>query len=159
MESLDEKKSGASARLASYEKRVQAVLIDAGILLAANLPIALATGFFHRSGRHGFHWPTKPELLFFLIAVVIFLAINGKLLARHGQTVGKRIIGTRIVGLDGNLVPFARLFLLRYLLPGLIVRLTCLGGLFAAADALYALNGDRRCIHDHFAGTKVVETE
>ncbi len=49
-----------------------------------------------------------------------------------------------------------RLVFLRYGGPGLIGQIPFLGSLFSLLDALFIFSEERRCIHDHFADTKVV---
>lgn len=72
-------------------------------------------------------------------------------LARTGQTVGKKIVGIRIVNNDDGGHPGGvRLIVMRAMVKGAIGIL--LGPLFA-----FIFREDRRCIHDLIAGTKVVE--
>lgn len=93
-----------------------------------------------------------------LLAVASYLILNGALLARRGQTVGKALFGIRIVTGDGNRVPplwklvgiRALFFPLLYLLP--IWPLT----LLPVADQGTILGRGRRCLHDFAAGTRVV---
>jgi uncharacterized RDD family membrane protein YckC len=82
------------------------------------------------------------------------------LLTVRGQTVGKRVLGIRIVGNDSDEdAGFVRVVLLRSFVPGMIGSITYMGlGLcFAIVDIGFIFRPDRRCVHDHLAGTKVVE--
>jgi len=93
-------------------------------------------------------------------AVVItlwYLLLNGYLLATRGQSIGKIAAGTRIVDVDTNeIIPFGRLILRRWLLIQAIGLVPYVGGLFNLADTLMIFRESRRCIHDEFAGTKVI---
>jgi uncharacterized RDD family membrane protein YckC len=89
--------------------------------------------------------------------LVIFLLINGALLARSGQTVGKRLLKLRIVRRDGSPADFARLFGLRYALGWLIGMVPVAGAVYFLVDSLLIFGQARRCLHDRIAGTIVVK--
>ena len=78
------------------------------------------------------------------------------LISRTGQTLGKKWTGIRIERLDGNPVTFGTGVFLRNWVPKLIGSVPYLGALFQLVDCLYIFRDDRRCIHDHIAGTRVV---
>jgi uncharacterized RDD family membrane protein YckC len=97
-----------------------------------------------------------------------FAAMQGFLLATRGQTVGKWLVGTRIVRADNDEVPtLARTLGLRYGTLALGLPSTLLGFVWAGAipyplivfgliDIALICRRDRRCLHDLIAGTKVV---
>ncbi|HEY2572923.1 MAG TPA: RDD family protein, partial [Verrucomicrobiaceae bacterium] len=92
----------------------------------------------------------------FLLTELVFLILNGFLLFRKGQTIGKLAMGTKIVGLEGNIPDFGRIYMLRYFLIRLVRQIPILGGLFGLVDALVIFGKDRRCLHDYIAGTRVI---
>jgi uncharacterized RDD family membrane protein YckC len=47
--------------------------------------------------------------------------------------------------------------LLRAILGGIIGAIPYLGGIYGLVDALFIFRDDRRCVHDHIAGTRVVK--
>jgi uncharacterized RDD family membrane protein YckC len=65
-----------------------------------------------------------------------------------GQTLGKAVVGIRVVGTDGALLTFGPAFL-RYLASGLSVVTLGFGYLMAA------LRRDKRALHDLIAGSRV----
>jgi uncharacterized RDD family membrane protein YckC len=89
-----------------------------------------------------------------------FLGAQYLLITRRGASVGKRLLGLRIVRVDGGAVDFVSGVALRNLLPAGVTAVTCvgygLGGLFWLADKVLIFSPDRRCLHDHLAGTRVV---
>jgi uncharacterized RDD family membrane protein YckC len=91
-----------------------------------------------------------------LIGFLIFLAMNGYLLMKRGQTIGKVAVGTRIVDLAGRTPEFGKLITLRYLVPALVSQIPCAGALFGLANALCIFGSERRCLHDYIAGTRVI---
>jgi len=78
------------------------------------------------------------------------------LISRTGQSLGKKWTGIRIELVDGNRIGFASGVVLRNWVPKLMGVLPYLGFLFQLADILFIFRQDRRCIHDHIAGTRVV---
>ncbi len=93
-----------------------------------------------------------------VLGAVAYLVINGYLLAKRGQTVGKLVVGTRIVDSKTNqILPLGPLFLKRYLYIQLIALIPFVGGLIGLLDALLIFRENRRCLHDDFAGTKVIK--
>lgn len=84
-----------------------------------------------------------------------FLALNGYLLTKRGQTIGKLLVKTRMVGDDDQLVPLGRVFLMRYLWLW-IISMVPFGGLFALINAAAIFGDDRKCVHDKVASTKVI---
>ena len=110
-------------------------------------------------------------LIFLVVLVVFFLALSDTLLViamlvllaypivqvvllmQYGQTIGKRLVGIRIVmastGENGGFVPNV---LLRAWLNFIISIIP----LYGLVDVLFIFREDRRCIHDLIAGTRVV---
>ncbi len=78
------------------------------------------------------------------------------LLARYGQTIGKRALRIRIVRNDGTQAGLTRLVLLRIGVMGLIGLVPIVGTLVQLADPLVIFGQQRRCLHDFIADTKVV---
>ena len=83
-------------------------------------------------------------------------ALNGYLLARRGQTVGKKLLGIKIVMADGSVAPFWRTAGLR-LVPFVLGGVGPVGAALLAFDGLLILGHQRRCLHDFLAGTIVVK--
>lgn len=142
--------------LASLWQRLGGVLLDSVIFLVIELPVIFVFGVFDQlsSGRGMLFGQTVG---FFVFHFVVFAALNGWLLAKHGQTIGKKVAGTRIVDLTGNLRPFSIVFFVRYALFGAIANIPIMGGIFCLVDSLFIFRNDKRCIHDLIAGTRVVK--
>ncbi len=84
-----------------------------------------------------------------------WLAVNAHVLLQDGQTLGKRLLGIRIVTLAGERPSLGVLFVRRYLAWLAIGYLPYVGVTLTLADiALIFI--DNRCLHDYFAGTRVV---
>jgi len=109
------------------------------------------------------------QMLQSALGMVAFLLVHGYLLFTQGQTVGKWLLGTRIVDArTGQLLPFTRVYIIRYLWltplvllipflpPGLIVLLSSIVGFINLGDSLLIFGRERRCLHDYLAGSVVV---
>ena len=80
------------------------------------------------------------------------------LVSTRGQTLGKRFLGIRIVrASDGSNPGFARAWLLRALVPGIIGMLPMIGSVFTFVNYGFIFRADRRCLHDLLADTRVVK--
>ena len=94
----------------------------------------------------------------FIVQVGVHLALNGYLLGSRGQTIGKMLVGIRIVDASsGALVPLPKLYGVREFLPRAIFALPTVGPLMMLADALFIFGDARRCVHDYLCGTVVEE--
>ena len=99
-------------------------------------------------------------------AIAAYVLLNGYLLVRRGQTVGKWLLGVRIVGTEGMSAPLIRLFIVRpwfyvllFTLPAVSFMMP-VGLIFVVIvviDNGMALIGERRCVHDMICGTRVVQ--
>jgi uncharacterized RDD family membrane protein YckC len=76
----------------------------------------------------------------------------------HGQTVGKRLLGIRIVRVQDDANPgFVHAVLLRSVVPIIIRAIPMFGLGFWLVDVGCIFRTDKRCLHDLIAGTKVVQ--
>ena len=92
----------------------------------------------------------------FAVLALLALAIVQCMLATRGSSVGKRILGLYVVTEPGrnSRLGFGRGVILRILIPNIVSSAT--GGLFFLIDQAFIFRDDRRCIHDHIAGTVVL---
>ncbi|NOR57014.1 MAG: hypothetical protein GQ474_00645, partial [Sulfurimonas sp.] len=98
--------------LASRLNRFFAACIDMIIMVLLISPIIYFTGAYEGSGKN-VESSFIFNLLMMLSYVFIYLIINGKLLIKNGQTIGKKILNIKIVDLNNN-VPTKIIFLKRY---------------------------------------------
>ena len=143
--------------LAGAGTRLLAVIIESLVLLPVTIPIAYFMG-----NLDGITTGQQPPLIntvaMTTISFGIFIGVNWVFL-QNGQTIGKKAMGIRIVDLNGSVLPVRRLLVTRYLPWWAASVVPFVGGLFASIDALFIFRKDRRCIHDHIAGTKVVKVQ
>jgi uncharacterized RDD family membrane protein YckC len=92
-----------------------------------------------------------------LLGLLLFAIVNGYLLMTRGQTVGKMLLGMRIVRPDGSAASPGRIIGLRYAVGWLLSAVPVVGMVYALVDGLLIFRADRRCVHDLIADTIVVK--
>ncbi len=91
-----------------------------------------------------------------LLGALVYLGITIYLVVKYRQTIGKRMVGIKVVRKDGSRVSLSRLFWLRNLVPGLLTVIPYAGMVFAILDLLVIFRASRQCLHDQIADTIVV---
>ncbi len=142
--------------LASRWDRLWGALIDGFIAVAVTFPVMFMTGYWENARAQNV---TISEIVALgIFGVVAFVAIHGYLLAKYGQTVGKRLVGTKIVSsCTDEILPLGKIFFIRYLPVSIASQIPVIGGFLAIIDDLFIFRKDKRCFHDLLAGTKVIK--
>ena len=141
--------------LASRGARLGGAFVDFLIAMAVIWPTMYFIGYFEKAmeGTVGL----ADEIAMNAMGFVTFLVVNGYLLATRGQTVGKLAAGTRIVSItDNKILPFHKIILLRYLPLWVVAYVPLIGPIIGLINPLFIFREDRRCLHDHIAGTRVI---
>ena len=150
------------ARKASRGKRLGAALLDILIAMIAFLPPFLWGIFSQYSHRHipAHTGVQSPGLgLVTILMTVLFcviVVIDCVMLHKYGQTMGKRIVGIKIMRTDGERISLRRVIGLRTLPISILSRIPFVGWLIALADSLMIFGAERRCLHDVFADSIVI---
>ncbi|PAW65133.1 MAG: hypothetical protein B9S34_11435 [Opitutia bacterium Tous-C1TDCM] len=80
------------------------------------------------------------------------------MISTRGQSIGKRLLGIRIVKFADHSNPgFLHGWFLRNFVRGVIQMVPYIGFFFALVDLAFIFGEQRRCLHDLIAGTKVVK--
>jgi uncharacterized RDD family membrane protein YckC len=148
---------GDTPPLASHWQRLAAVIVDGIVLMIVMVPLMIVFfGGFMAYGERIQSGGFLAELMGSLFGMVIYIAINGYWLARDGQSVGKKVIGTRIVRSDGSKADLQRILLRRYIPFSLLYVIPIVGYLLSLINALMIFRSSRKCFHDDIADTIVV---
>jgi uncharacterized RDD family membrane protein YckC len=150
--------------LASRGSRLAAVMLD-GILgficFAPAYVMNFATLIQQARGNPIAFWINLARTggWFYVGALValIVLAIDLILLARNGQTIGKKLLGIKVVRVDGSRVSLFRVFFLRYVCNTFLTLIPVAGPLYSLVDVLMIFSESRRTVHDHIADTIVIK--
>jgi uncharacterized RDD family membrane protein YckC len=164
----------APGSLAERGTRLLAASIDELLLLGTALPTLLGAIPTH---AELVSMPSNPELLdtdqltsqivsgiltgpgikITVIALLAWCVITAWLVATRSQSIGKRLVGIKVVRTDGSPASFARIFLLRNVVSFLPSLLPYVGLLYQLLiDPLLIYQNSRKCIHDMIADTIVV---
>ncbi|WP_395339467.1 RDD family protein [Ningiella sp. W23] len=147
--------------LADRLKRLGAVVLDTLIIIVlagiGGLIMALYSGLFSDSPNSADLSQSKVPFMIAIVMSTIYFLINGQLLYRYGQTIGKRFLKIKIVRRDGSRASFRRLLSLRIVLIQLLYQVPLAGSVFSLVNALFIFREDRRCIHDMIADTIVID--
>ena len=92
-----------------------------------------------------------------VLGALVVLAIDLVLLARNGQTIGKKLLGIKVVRVDGSPVTLFRVFFVRYVCNTFLTLIPLFGGLYSLVDCLMIFSESRRTVHDRFADTIVIK--
>lgn len=159
----------ASSRFAGFWRRIGALFVDAVILGAVGFPLGMLLG--ERYAPAG-----TPCRLVGLVVIIPYLGVMGSRLG-GGQTLGKRLLGLRVVDSNGQPLAMGRAFARAALLslpwvfngvrfgtlgPVVLATLWIAGvlvfGVGGAIIGTYVLNRrTRQALHDLVAGSYVIE--
>jgi uncharacterized RDD family membrane protein YckC len=92
-----------------------------------------------------------------VLGALVVLAIDITLLARNGQTIGKKLLGIKVVRVDGSPVSLFRVFFLRYVCNTFLTLIPLFGSLYSLVDSLMIFSESRRTVHDRIADTIVIK--
>lgn len=152
--------------LAERGTRLAAALIDGMLTLASLIPgfVLLFSAVDGMSGNplRALSSATGDQLFLAVGAMILlFLAFQGYqwfLITTSGQSLAKKWLGIKIVRTDGSPCGFVNGVLLRSWVLSIVSNLLPdrMGGLVYFVDALFIFGAERRCLHDHIAGTRVI---
>jgi len=148
--------------LASRWARLGGSLIDSILMMCITLPLMFLTGTWdamYTAGSDG-QPPAQTSVLYSIAigiaGIAAFLLINVKFLLSDGQTVGKKLVSTRIVTIN-NQKASGMTLLKRYGFYWVVALIPIIGGLLSIVNVLFIFGKTKRCLHDYVGGTKVVK--
>jgi len=157
-----------AAVLDIVEPEAALVLADRGARLGASIldsfiPIVMVIGPFivfsavgdAASTRESGSGPNAVAILGLVLALaglVAWVWLTLRFVIRNGQSIGKKLLGIRVVRADGSRVSLGRLLVLR----NAVVAALSVIPLFGFVDVLFIFSESRQCLHDKIADTIVV---
>ena len=144
--------------LAGRWARLGAAILDSVVSIAALAPIMYFSGFWDRAMTGSV---TILETLgFAVLGLIIYVVLNGHFLSKYGQTIGKRLLGIKIVSVETNeILPLWKVIAVRYLPVAITGQIPMVGGFIVLLDSLLIYRKDKRCGHDMIAGTQVIKAK
>ena len=160
--------------LATRASRLAAKILDLFFFLAMIvLGLMLASFFGEMSFRDMYFWlielqtneistsksiNSSPEGFQILLIVLSFFSvifIQARLLVRDGQTIGKKIIGIKIINaFNLGKVKLINIIFIRWIFFEILSVLPFVT-IIVLADVVFIFRKDRRCLHDMLSGTVV----
>jgi len=152
--------AGRGRRLAAHAIDFLPVAVIVPAMLAAIAMPAYRTFARRASGDYGpaatDSTPTNAALAVGVALLLAWLGWNCRLVHRHGQSFGKRLLRIRVVRRDGGRVTLGRFVVMRWLPMWLAGLVPYFGKLLWLVDSGLAFRGSGRCLHDEIADTIVV---
>jgi len=158
-------------QLAGRGERLGAAVLDGVIaVIAVWIPMLIGFGFtgfktliqIARGGRDAvpadIDWSSLfTGLAIGMVGLLAVLGVNIYFVVKNRQTIGKKLMGIKVVRSDGSQISIARLFWLRNVVNALPGVLPFVGNLYGLVDHLFIFGEQRRCVHDYIADTIVVK--
>ncbi|GAA5506641.1 RDD family protein [Novipirellula caenicola] len=154
--------SPSSGNIAGIGKRIGGALLDGLFYMAGYIVVAVMMGLLMPAAEAGDNpAATGIGLVILLVALCIMLVpfiINMVLISMSGQSLGKKIVKTRIVDRHTGIpVGFLHGVLIRNLAFGAITGIPIIGGVIALVDIGFLFSENHETLHDKLAQTLVVE--
>jgi uncharacterized RDD family membrane protein YckC len=88
-----------------------------------------------------------------IVGFAVWCWLNIRYVLRNGQSIGKKLVGIKVVRADGTAVSLGRIFWLRNALNAAI----SIVPLYGLIDILFIFGSSHQCLHDKIADTIVVK--
>lgn len=138
--------------------RLAAAILDA-IILGVMVYGPLLAGLIVSGGPGGFEGGFDETIVGPAVAVavcagfIVWSALTIRFVSRNGQSIGKRLLGIKVVRADGSRASLGRIFWLRNVVNGLF----SIVPFYSIVDWLFIFGESRQCLHDKLADTIVVQ--
>jgi uncharacterized RDD family membrane protein YckC len=147
------------AELAGRGERFGAAVLDGivvAVLIGAPLMIGADFGALAAGNYAGAFSGAGSALAG--VGVLVWLGITAYLVNKNGQTIGKKLVGIKVVRSDFSRASLGRIFWLRNFVNGIPGMIPLVGNFYGLVDHVFIFVGERRqCVHDKIADTVVVK--
>jgi uncharacterized RDD family membrane protein YckC len=137
--------------------RLGAAILD-GLILAAmvSLPVLFGTivgALLMRTDANGGGTVMIAGLGLGALGFIVWAVMTVRAVQRNGQSLGKKLLGIKVIRRGGEPVSLGRVFWLRNFVNGVIGIVP----LYGMVDVLFIFGESRQCLHDRLADTIVVK--
>ncbi|MBM32074.1 MAG: hypothetical protein CL764_04355 [Chloroflexi bacterium] len=173
-ENVVDEKSKNEIILATRASRLAAKILDLFFFLSIIvIGLMLASFFGEMNFRDLYFWlielqtndrvsvniinnsPEGFQILLIVLSFFSVIIIQSRLLIRDGQTIGKKIIGIKIINaFNLGKVKLINIIFIRWIFFEILSFLP-FGTIIVLADVVFIFRKDRRCLHDMLSGTVV----
>jgi uncharacterized RDD family membrane protein YckC len=149
----------ATSQAAGRGARLVAVILDTIIICAmVYIPLLIAVGISApRVGLAQGHF--NPVLMrgvggmLSLVGFIAWIWLTILFVSRNGQSIGKKMLGIKVVRSDGSPASLGRIFWLRNVVNTVLAMVPFYG----LVDALLIFGDAQQCVHDKIADTIVIK--
>ena len=140
--------------------RLGAAIVDILVSVVVVLPVLIALAMAVGTGSLGTE--TIISAVFgtmgyaSMVLGIAWVAVTIYLVNKNGQTIGKKMLGIKVVRSDGSRASLGRIFWLRNFVNGIPASIPYIGSVYGLADALWIFGEKRQCLHDKIADTIVI---
>ncbi len=164
--------TGGPGELAERSTRLGAYLLDALLLVIVYAPaivgalprlrqIILAAGgqagSISRLEIYKAYYAGNPYILYTAVMFLVWTVVTIMFVVRNGQSIGKRVVGIKVVRTNGEKASFWRIFLLRNVVNTIPSLIPIVSYVYWLVDTLMIFGESRQCLHDKIASTVVVK--
>lgn len=128
---------------------IGAVLIGAPLFIGADFEAMAAQDYENAFTTTGFSLAA--------LGLLLLLVITAYLVHKNGQTIGKKLVGIKVVRADFSRASFSRIFWLRNVVNAIPGAIPLVGNFYGLIDHLFIFGERRQCLHDKIASTVVVK--
>ena len=143
--------------LADRGVRLVAAIVDGLIYFALIMAVAVLLPMALEGGGGGGEAVAMAVGIAATIGFLAVVGVNIYWLHLYGQTIGKRLLGIKVVRGDGSHCSVLRVIFARWLPVTLLGAIPLLGYIVSLVDPLMIFRSDYRCLHDLIADTLVVK--
>jgi uncharacterized RDD family membrane protein YckC len=145
---------GDNYALATLGQRFAGNMIDGLVLLVPIIMVVIPLGAVEAGDADA-----SSTLLLGVggLLIAALIGVQCFLISTRGQTIGKRLVRTKIVRLDGSDPGFVYGVLLRGLIGQSLGAVPFVGNVYSLVDTLCIFKQDRRTLRDMIAGTRVIQ--
>ncbi len=151
---------------ASLGQRFFGKLID--VLITVPLSLVIGVGYALISPPKVDEFETLSDFLSggygpgekILVAVIVmaaYIGVQWVFWASTGQSIGKKVMKTQVVNLDGSQASVQTIAFKRYGIINLIANVPVFGPLVSLIGTLLIFRQNRNCLHDDIAKTRVIK--
>jgi uncharacterized RDD family membrane protein YckC len=147
----------STATAADRGTRLGAVILDTIIICAmVYIPLVIMVSVSAPRMANGHFNPVMLRGvggLLSMAGLIAWIWLTILFVSRNGQSIGKKMLGIKVVRSDGSRASLGRIFLLRNVVNTL---LACIP-FYGLVDALLIFGDARQCVHDKIADTIVIK--
>jgi uncharacterized RDD family membrane protein YckC len=138
--------------------RLGAAIVDTLVSAAVALPLLFSLGMNIANPEAWVGALFGVAGILTMVLAIAWLVYTIYLVNKNSQTIGKKLLGIKVVRSDGSRATLGRIFWLRNIVNAIPSLIPYIGSFYGLVDSLWIFAGEnRQCLHDKIADTIVVK--